>query len=269
MAITDSPNNNNTNGDSDSDSDSDDGSLLPLLPVDEQLLLAALERYEIGLELFPNDGTNLELSLFRAKTIYTALKGDFGNLVETFAQWVRKVESVKDRTPALLAIMQVTDLLSNELDDDDGKGGVVLELFGLLIDACQPKDNDVGIIIGLLKGLDYSINEFFAREQYEKVDELLGQGQKIISSLNLSNVESEDADAHKALLPLVAQFHLWGGCRADITDDKIKADKEYSRTVSIWRELETKYGEEIPLHIIELEEGDNQVSGGGDKRVRG
>ena len=212
------------------------------------MFMAAIERYDLGLALFPASAL-LKHSRLRARVILSVMD-EPSSWQDAADEWLEAIENGKD-TSQLLAATEVLEQISPHVDDP--------RVYATRLAALCCGSTDVALNMARLKALNHLIDYEFEADNLDACKDLVKQAEETVEGIDVPALQQDDAESHRPLLSLLAQLHLWKGCLADADadDDDSEGNEEanarYNDAVLLWREIARLYDEPIPEHILALE----------------
>jgi hypothetical protein len=151
--------------------------------------------------------------------------------------------------------------MQSAAEDDDGNMEVeypvgYAEFLGSLIDFLDTAIIGQRVMKLALLVMLASIHE----NNIDALQEALEQAQPLIHLDEDLWHDHDNQVLYEQFLRLVAEFHVWMGCAAEMrltaeeddSDSCSEADSHYQNAYSVWKRLAEKFGRDIPEQIMEL-----------------
>lgn len=216
-----------------------------------QLLAAAIERYQNGLELF-RGSHELFSSLQRALLLRSILAPEreerLEDTLQSIATIVRSSSASLEDSGFFIAAVELASTFGG-LSQCQTVTSTIEELLTSVVEQ-NPRQKLMLLSVLLLR-----IDDAFDRDEINVACGLLEKADTLVASLAGSQLD-EASERH--FLKLSAQHHIWKGCVSEAqSDDTAVAASEanvfYNQAVDTWRRISDKYAIPIPKHILELE----------------
>ncbi|PJF18770.1 hypothetical protein PSACC_01408 [Paramicrosporidium saccamoebae] len=223
---------------------------------EEQYLEAASQIYQTGLQLDNNDHY-LKTSVKRIEIIRLIQDQD-PEYARATKEYCELIEQAPDRNDALQPAMRLFTRAFPLCEDPSAMATEVLRI-------CPEADQRIPVVIVKLQAYyslaDSHFNYEECAEEKQKIlkfREYMDKAKELIDSLDLSAIEAESTDSHKALLPFIAQYYLSIGCLNEYELEGPEATEnfdslDYKKAIELWKLMEDKYSVPIPCEIKELE----------------
>ena len=235
--------------------------------VNREILQAAIERYQLGLEEFP-ESKMLNRSLRRSQLVDGCLSGEFPLEI---CQGVSELVSDEDD---LMFFVEAAEKMAGMIECERGLVAILVKLVNIgeeMIfekELVLKKESIVSFLSLALTTVDIlfnvdgddndddldSDNKAKAHIDFDIkiVSEILDACDQIIEMLN--GKIDEPSSLHQLFLKLIAQFHLLRGSLKEMMEDDNDdaGNQEYALAVETWRKIESAYQVKIPLEILQL-----------------
>lgn len=216
-----------------------------------QMLEAAIERYQNGLELF-DANRELITALQRATLLLSILQSEEDEKVESISKDILAIiktgNSPLEDCSFFISAIELASTF-------EGLSRCQLVIVGLREILTNLSKQDHRRDLMLLSVLLLQVDDTFERDEVRIARDILEEAETLIATLESAQLEGH---IERQFLRLSAQYHIWRGCvseaqMGDETPTSHEAEDSYNQAVEVWRRISGKYAIPIPQHILDLE----------------